>query len=301
MSRKLLRGRCFAGAVFFLVLLSFVLVRRLRSDEDSARCLRVASLAGAGFDLLARAHAHNDYDHERPLFDALECGIASVEADIYAVEGKLLVAHRSSELNPTRTLQSLYLDPLAEMVRRNQGRVFPQSPEFTLLIDIKSDAEPTYQLLREVLLQYQGMLTTFGNGLVEPKAVTVVLSGNRPWLGLPQDEPRYAGLDGRLDELNAGIPATLMPLVSDKWDRYFEWDGDGFIPEAERQKLLQIVGKVREQGRRLRFWATPEKVGLWQELWQAGVDYINTDHLGQLQRFLLGIGADFPKSGTPEP
>ena len=32
--------------------------------------------------LLMNMHAHNDYTHHRPLFDALDHGFASVEADI---------------------------------------------------------------------------------------------------------------------------------------------------------------------------------------------------------------------------
>jgi len=31
---------------------------------------------------LARAHAHNDYLHPRPMLDALDAGFTSVEADI---------------------------------------------------------------------------------------------------------------------------------------------------------------------------------------------------------------------------
>jgi len=41
---------------------------------------------------LRGAHAHNDYQHERPLLDALAHGFQSVEADVFLVEGKLLVA-----------------------------------------------------------------------------------------------------------------------------------------------------------------------------------------------------------------
>src|SRR5712672_4165891 len=63
---------------------------------------------------LVRAHAHNDYEHQRPLFDALEHGFCSVEADIYLVDGKLLVAHDRSKVKPERTLEALYLDPLRE-------------------------------------------------------------------------------------------------------------------------------------------------------------------------------------------
>jgi hypothetical protein len=43
---------------------------------------------------LTRAHAHNDYLHARPLFDALDHGFCSVEADVWLVDGKLLVAQR---------------------------------------------------------------------------------------------------------------------------------------------------------------------------------------------------------------
>ena len=42
---------------------------------------------------LQRAHSHNDYEQKRPLFEALARGICSVEADIWLVNGKLLVAH----------------------------------------------------------------------------------------------------------------------------------------------------------------------------------------------------------------
>src|SRR5215831_8197157 len=74
---------------------------------------------------LIHTHAHNDYEHKRPLFDALEHGFCSVEADIYLVDGKLLVAHNPWQVKPNLTLQSLYLDPLRERVKKNGGRVYP--------------------------------------------------------------------------------------------------------------------------------------------------------------------------------
>src|SRR5262245_1989348 len=57
---------------------------------------------------LINAHAHNDYEHAHPLFDALDQGFASVEADIYPVDGELLVGHNRRDLKPERTLESLY-------------------------------------------------------------------------------------------------------------------------------------------------------------------------------------------------
>src|SRR5690349_20625285 len=41
---------------------------------------------------LVQVHAHNDYEHPHPLFDALAQGFCSVEADIHLVNGHLLVA-----------------------------------------------------------------------------------------------------------------------------------------------------------------------------------------------------------------
>src|SRR5438093_5049824 len=73
----------------------------------------VSSAAPTPLPLL-HAHAHNDYEHARPLLDALEHGVCSVEADIYLVDGQLLVAHDRQKVSPTRTLQALYLDPLTE-------------------------------------------------------------------------------------------------------------------------------------------------------------------------------------------
>ena len=44
---------------------------------------------------LANAHAHNDYEHDRPLLDALDEGFTSIEADVFLVEGQLLVAPKT--------------------------------------------------------------------------------------------------------------------------------------------------------------------------------------------------------------
>jgi hypothetical protein len=106
---------------------------------------------------LAKAHAHNDYWHSHPLYDALDHGFTSVEADVFLVNGELLVGHDWSELRPDRTLRSLYLDPLKKIIQQNGGSVYPEYPhDFFLWIDVKTDGEFTYRVLHEQLLQYQG-------------------------------------------------------------------------------------------------------------------------------------------------
>src|SRR3954449_1783813 len=84
----------------------------------------------AAAEPLARAHAHNDYEHKRPLLDALDCGFNSVEADIWLVKGQLLVAHTPVDWNTDRTLEKLYLDPLRERAKANGGKVYKAGGAF---------------------------------------------------------------------------------------------------------------------------------------------------------------------------
>ncbi|MBI5384063.1 MAG: hypothetical protein HZA90_05190 [Verrucomicrobia bacterium] len=253
----------------------------------SAVVLASLSLSAVEPPPLPLAHSHNDYEHARPLLDALDHGFCSVEADVWLVEGRLLVAHDRWAVKPERTLQSLYLDPLRERIQRHGGAVYRGGPPCLLLIDVKSDAEATYGALREVLLGYTNILTWFTAVSTTTNALTVVLSGNRAVGLLAAETVRYAALDGRLPDLETEVSPHLMPLVSDNWTKVFTWRGQGPFPEAERSKLRAIVRRGHEQGRRLRFWAAPDHPAGWQELRDAGADLLNTDHHAGLREFLL--------------
>ncbi|MEV4867833.1 phosphatidylinositol-specific phospholipase C/glycerophosphodiester phosphodiesterase family protein [Streptomyces syringium] len=248
---------------------------------------------GRGKPPLRRAHAHNDYAHPRPLADALSHGFGSVEADIWLVGGQLLVAHDASELDPTRTLESLYLDPLLRRVTANHGRVYRgHGLSLQLLIDIKTAGDPTYRALSRCLRRYRSMLGVCADGRVRRGAVTAVVSGDRGARApMEAERVRYAFYDGRLADLGSGVPASFTSLISDNWGLNFTWRGEGPIPERERAALRRIVAAARSAGQRVRFWATPDEPGpardaLWRELLDAGVDYLNTDDLAGLEAFL---------------
>lgn len=273
--------------------------------EQSLRCLMAAlfmalaapadAAESAAPRPLRAAHSHNDYEQARPLLDALDAGFCSVEADVWLVDGKLLVAHDLKDARPERTLETLYLEPLLARVKHHGGKVFPGEPGFTLLVDVKSDATNTYRALTAVLERYQSMLTRFSADRTESNAVTVIISGNRA-RGLMAREPsRLAAYDGRLSDLDAPDARHFIPLISDNWTLHFKWrarPGDGSIPEGERTRLRELVARAHSQGRRLRLWATPDEPAMWKELRDAGVDLINTDKLSALAGFL--------KNGTSE-
>lgn len=238
---------------------------------------------------LSRAHSHNDYEHKRPLHDAIDCGFCSVEADIWLVKGQLLVAHTPLKWDTERTLEKLYLDPLRERVKTNNGKVHKAGGPFYLMIDVKTDAKETYAALAKVLETYADILTATREGKTEVKAVTVVISGNRDPKSLSEQKVRYAAIDGRPADLDGDSPSHLVPWVSQSWTVLFKWDGTGAIPDEERKKLRDFVTKAHKQGRKVRFWATPEKPEMWKELLAADVDFLNTDKLKELEKFLREV------------
>jgi glycerophosphoryl diester phosphodiesterase len=241
---------------------------------------------------LIHAHAHNDYMHQHPLFDALQHGFTSIEADIHLVNDDLLVAHDRVNVTSERTLKSLYLEPLKEIIESQNGWVYGDSTQITLLIDIKSEAESTYQRLHAQLEEYETIVTSFRDNKRHDKAVVIIVSGNRPLEYMQNQESRLAAYDGRISDLEKGYHPTLVPLISDRWSSQFDWKGNGVIPVEEEIKLLKILTQAHENGQRVRFWATPdypseERQRVWNTLYTSGVDLINTDDLEGLQSFLL--------------
>jgi hypothetical protein len=237
------------------------------------------------------AHSHNDYEHERPLFDALDCNFKSIEADIYTVGDSLYVAHDFDQIKPGRTLRQLYLEPLKNQILKNNGSVYGKAEEVILFIDIKDDALKTYQNLHRILTEYKSHLTSFAHEKKKQGSIMVVVSGNRPFEFMQSQTIRYAGFDGRLENLESGISPNLMPVVSDNWAKYFSWNGTGKMPEEEKLKLQNYAEKARNRGYILRFWNTPNRTpeqrkAVWTELKNAEVGLIGVDELKELQEFL---------------
>lgn len=243
---------------------------------------------------LRQAHAHNDYEHKRPLLDALDNGFCSVEADVFLVGEELQVGHTRLDLRPERTLEKLYLDPLKERVRANGGHVYRDGPTLYLLVDVKTDAEPTYAALDRVLSGYRNILSATRDGKHEAGAVSVVVSGNIARKTIAGQKVRYAAIDGRPPDLDSDAPSHLVPWVSASWGSLFRWRGEGPMPDAERTRLKEFVRKAHARGRLVRFWGTPENTAFWGAMLADGVDLLNTDRLSELRRFLIVRAADGP-------
>jgi hypothetical protein len=238
------------------------------------------------------AHSHNDYEQARPLFNAVDCRFKSIEADVHLIGDSLFVAHNSKEIKPGRTLRRLYLEPLKKLIAQNDGSVYGNGEEMILLVDIKSEGLPTYKQLDSILQDYKSILSVFESGQKKQGAVSVIVSGNRPFNFMKNQHFRLAGYDGRINDLEKNIPVNLMPLVSDNWTNHFTWKGEGEFPAPEKEKLKSFIQKAKNKGYLLRFWQTPvtpveKRNAVWMELVNAGVGLTGTDDIEALQTFLL--------------
>lgn len=235
-------------------------------------------------EYLPHSHAHNDYEHAGPLTDSLTLGYASIEADVWLVEGQLCVAHNRSDVDQQKRLDTLYLDPLLQRFQSQAGLIYKQREPLLLLVDFKSEGASTYEALKKMLAKYRPMLTPDAAGNMP--AVQIVISGNRPIELIRADAERLVSIDGRLKDVEGAADSSAMPLISDNWRLHFKYNGQGEMTADERVKLREIVKRVHSAKAKLRFWATPESETLWKILREEQVDFIGTDQLEKLARFL---------------
>lgn len=226
-----------------------------------------------GQNLLRKAHAHNDYEHERPFYEAFSLGFGSIEVDVYAVNGQLLVAHDVKDLKASRTFQNLYLEPLVKVLESGKAGNFHQ-----LLIDSKTSADLTMPLLLKAIEPY--------NALLLKNKFRIVISGNRPIVSDYVKFPSWITFDGRSNEEVPSFLASHVVLESEAFYKFGIWNGTSPMAPSLRTKLKTYVDKVHAAGLVVRLWATPESLMAYQALLDLGVDYIGTDQLGALAEYL---------------
>ncbi|KAF2095706.1 hypothetical protein NA57DRAFT_68007 [Rhizodiscina lignyota] len=151
-------------------------------------------------------HSYNDYWRPDLVSFALGAGCMGVEVDVWLDGTSLLVGYDPSELHPNRTLRTVFLDPLLEiLIQQNPDEqwanhtvydrargVFSTQPNtpLTLLVNVKTDPQKTWEIVTAELepLRANQFLTRFevvhtAPGYREkqdmwPGPITIVGTGN---------------------------------------------------------------------------------------------------------------------------
>ncbi|EFW99921.1 hypothetical protein CMQ_239 [Grosmannia clavigera kw1407] len=321
------------GTVYGLVLLTVLIVLNaslfvwqlayaMRSDPDAI--FSSWGLPGTGTEHLAwyptdflrdvipvPCHSHNDYWRNVPLFSALYAGCVGVEADVWLLDGyedELYVGHSRAALQPNRTFRSLYVDPLVEILARQnkdhhyfsgndssssvQPRgVFDIRPDQTLvlLVDIKTSGPETFHKVLEGLepLRSRGWLTTYRDGRLHQGPITVVGSGRTPFADVVANSTyRDVFFDAPLDRIEN---SQQYDQTNSYYSSVAIGEGLGTIwfgifRESQLQLLRHQVRQAHDHGLKARYWDLPAwpisaRNRVWDTLVSEGVDMLNVDDL----------------------
>jgi hypothetical protein len=223
-------------------------------------------------------HAHNDYQKQEPLINALRNKVFSIEADVFLSGNRLLVAHNKNELTTAPTLDSLYLQPIIELFRKHKGTISEDTAYApVLMIDIKENGEP---VLAELIKLLSAHLSVFDRS-INAKAVQIVISGDRgpsfKWITYPS----FILFDGRPSESYDNAKLQRIAFISDSWVPY------NLPPVDDYERLKQVIDKVHGLGKPIRLWASPDNPDSWQLQKELGIDIINTDKAGECREYFI--------------
>jgi len=213
-----------------------------------------------------KIHSHNDYNQTIPFWNTFANGAASIEADIFLKENNLYVSHDSKGIVASRTLEDLYLKPLESALKMN----FKKENQLFLLIDIKTEAEPTLTKLIAILNKYESITAN--------KNIKIIVSGNRPDPETYAKYPDFIYFD--FQELGKSISKenwSKVAMVSADFKKYSVWNGLGRLTEQDYKNVSAIIAKAKETNKPFRFWGAPDTKSAWKAFLEMGVDLINTD------------------------
>lgn len=229
-------------------------------------------------------HSHNDYRRQIPLLEAYYAGMGSIEADVFYRNGELFVAHENHEIEPERTLKTLYIDPLVALFKKNGNRPYTDPKlKLQLVIDIKENYE---QVLEKLLEEIKGNESVF-DPEQNPSAIKIVISGEIPPAEKFGHYPSIFFFDGRPEKDYTPEQLKRIGMISQDIGRYTVWNGKGTPTPPDLEKMRAVVEKVHQMGKPFRFWATKDSPNSWKELEHMGIDWINTDHPDALKNFYL--------------
>ncbi|SFG89093.1 PI-PLC domain-containing protein [Pedobacter insulae] len=228
-----------------------------------------------------KIHSHNDYTHAKPLLQAYAYQVYEIEVDIFLIGDSLIVAHSKKDKDLTRTINAMYLDPIANWTKDDAKRGVKTNYGFRLMIDLKDSWSDVYPVLRREIEKY-GKLFDKGK---DKNAIQIVMSGNRPADSLYHKFPSWVYFDGLPNINYAKADLKRVTMISDNFAAYSKWKGVGEIPAADKLKLKKVIDQAHRLNKPMRFWGAPDTQECWQQLADLGADIINTDKIVECKTY----------------
>lgn len=216
-------------------------------------------------------------------------------------------------MTPSRTFASLYIDPILDVLRRQN----PTSPFVTtkttngvfdgyssqtlyLFVDVKTSGKDTWPYVVAALepLRTAGYLSRVENAssnTITYRPVTVIGTGNTPLNQIQPLASRDYFYDAPIPTLNStfsNITSLVSPIASTSFAASFGTvrNTSGTLNETQLTLLRAQIAGAHSKGIKVRYWAQPAwpvslRNGVWKQLWEEGADLINADDLAAAAGF----------------
>ena len=143
-----------------------------------------------------------------------------------------------------------------------------------------------YPVLKKKLKPYESLFCHEKDGKLQESAVLFYLSGRSPRKAIAAETNRFIFLDGTIEDLGKGIPATQMPVISDNYSKYIGWKGQGEIPAEKLEKMREYIRQTHAEGKLFRWWGAPDTPLFKKFFIKEKVDLIGADDLKALSLIL---------------
>ncbi|KAF4959920.1 hypothetical protein FGADI_1423 [Fusarium gaditjirri] len=286
-------------AMMFAAILATISMIWPYTPEAQAGSVRIRRDSGSDNPIPVPCHSHNDYWKAKPLTSALTAGCVGIEADVWKVRDELMVGHAEGDLSSEKTLTSMYIQPLVNLLEaHNQDRdpgvpprgVYNRKPNQTvvLLVDLKSNPDKAWPLFLEKLelLRERGWLSHVRHGKFVSRPITVVATGKTKFRLVTEanpshdvffDAPLRRITRGQYDHTNSYYASTSFKKSVGNVPRKGLWP-----PQFEL--IRDQISQAHIRGLKVRYWDMPNlpqdvRIQLEKLLLDEGVDVINVDDL----------------------
>lgn len=218
-------------------------------------------------------HSHNDQQQKHALTDAYRNHFQSIEVDTWpGLNGKILIGHFPWENKGY--LDKTYLIPLQNIMAEESGR-YSETKPLLLWIDIKWPFDHFLPMLAKALRPYPMI----------GREVQVILTGMKTKYKFSKkypDIPVEVDFDNFTDESLTDPRFTWYSL---DWKTLFKWKGDKPISQDEYLKLVGILNRAHNAGKKVRFYNNPDNELFWKLLRDLQADILGTDKIADLRNF----------------
>ncbi|GAA5821965.1 hypothetical protein JCM11251_004800 [Rhodosporidiobolus azoricus] len=241
------------------------------------------------------------------LRQALKEGTTWIAADIYLVDGELLVGPTPGELEPSKTFSDCFVEPLLCIFQgssnlfgtahRRRSSVFdhvsPHHP-FQLVVRLHTPPSMTFPYLVDALepLHHASLLTTYcpNADVSTPALITVVSSAANGAEMVPLEDltsvpcVRFVYRDADIsmfdgDDEPQDLSNNLTPVAAGNLKDATGWNGQCSPTDEQKEKISAQVGRAHKRGLKVRYEGLPQfpvhiRENVKHTLHMLGVDYL---------------------------